>query len=75
MGVWDVITEALEAAMPWSEVEAEAPAETQVGLPRSIRVGVMGCLVPFYWEGDQLGQHFPAQTGPEALYRVRSSGG
>ena len=42
MGVWDVITEALEAAMPWSEVEAEAPAETQVGLPRNIRVGVMG---------------------------------
>lgn len=36
MGVWDAITEVLEAAMPWGEVEAEAPAEetqeTQVGL-------------------------------------------
>lgn len=36
MGVWDAITEVLEAAMPWGEVEAEAPSEetqaTQVGL-------------------------------------------
>lgn len=35
MGVWDAITEVLEAAMPWGEVEAEAPSEetqeTQVG--------------------------------------------
>lgn len=35
MGVWDSITEVLEAAMPWGKVEAEAPAEetqeTQVG--------------------------------------------
>ena len=44
MGVWDAITEVLEAAMPWGEVEAEAPAEetqeTQVGLlhgPRAYR--------------------------------------
>lgn len=34
MGVWDAITEIFEAAAPWGEAEAEAPAEepqTQVG--------------------------------------------
>lgn len=35
MGVWDAITEIFEAAAPWGEAQAEAPAEepqTQVGL-------------------------------------------
>ena len=32
MGVWDAITEVLEAAIPWGEANAEAPAEEpQVG--------------------------------------------
>ena len=35
MGVWDAITEIFEAAAPWGEAQAEAPAEepqTQVGM-------------------------------------------
>jgi hypothetical protein len=30
MGIWDVITDVFEAAKPWSDVEAEAPAEEKV---------------------------------------------
>ena len=27
MGIWETVTDLIEAAMPWSEAEAEAPAE------------------------------------------------
>jgi hypothetical protein len=30
MGIWDAFTDIVEAVTPWSVVEAEAPAATQV---------------------------------------------
>ena len=49
MGIWDVLTDIVEAATPWSVAEAEAAAapaestEEQVRHPVELEVGAVQC--------------------------------
>lgn len=61
MGVWDAITEIFEAAAPWGEAQAEAPAEepqTQVGL--------------IFWPAGELGRWGTGSIGLPAGQLTRS---